>query len=66
MGLRLAKGIDAARFLARAGLPLDGVLRPDRVARLVAQGLLEYDDDCLRLTLAGQPFVDAVLKEIAA
>ena len=66
MGLRLAKGIDAARFLARAGLPLDGVLRSDRVARLVAQGLLEYDDHGLRLTLAGQPFVDAVLKEIAA
>jgi hypothetical protein len=47
-------------------VPLASILRPDRVARIVAQGLLEQDVDGLRLTLAGQPFVDAVLKEIAA
>lgn len=66
MGLRLASGIDSARFLARSGLSLDSVLRPDRVTRIVEQGLLEHDQRGLRLTLAGQPFVDAVLKEIAA
>jgi oxygen-independent coproporphyrinogen-3 oxidase len=66
MGLRLAQGIDAARFLARSGRALNSVLRPDRVARLVTQGLLEHDDLGLRLTSAGQPFVDAVLQEIAA
>ncbi|MBC7506704.1 MAG: coproporphyrinogen III oxidase, partial [Sandarakinorhabdus sp.] len=65
MGLRLAAGIDAARFLARTGVALESVLRPDRVARIAAQGLLEYDPRGLRLTRAGQPFVDAVLKEIA-
>ena len=66
MGLRLGAGIDAARFRDRSGLALDSVLRPDRVARIVAQGLLEKDARGLRLTEAGQPFVDAVLKEIAA
>jgi putative oxygen-independent coproporphyrinogen III oxidase len=66
MGLRLGSGIDAAVFGARTGLALAAVLRPDRVARIVAQGLLEHDERGLRLTLAGQPFVDAVLKEIAA
>jgi putative oxygen-independent coproporphyrinogen III oxidase len=66
MGLRLGAGIDAARFLDRSGLTLDSVLRPDRVARIVAQGLLEHDARGLRLTEAGQSFVDAVLKEIAA
>ncbi|KAB7645480.1 radical SAM family heme chaperone HemW [Polymorphobacter fuscus] len=66
MGLRLAAGIDAARFQARTGLPLAAVLRPDRVVRLVDQGLLEQDTQGLRLTAAGQPFVDAVLKQIAA
>jgi oxygen-independent coproporphyrinogen-3 oxidase len=66
MGLRLAEGIDAERFLVRSGLALDSVLRPDRVARIVAQGLLDHDARGLRLTLAGQPFVDSVLKEIAA
>ena len=65
MGLRLGSGIDAGYFEARTGLPLSEVLRPDRVARIVSQGLLEQDSNGLRLTLAGQPFVDAVLKEIA-
>ena len=66
MGLRLGDGIDAALFHARTGLALADVLRGDRVARIVAQGLLEHDSYGLRLTPAGQPFVDAVLKEIAA
>jgi oxygen-independent coproporphyrinogen-3 oxidase len=66
MGLRLGDGIDAALFHARTGRALADVLRADRVARIVAQGLLEHDSQGLRLTLAGQPFVDAVLKEIAA
>ncbi|MEY3267752.1 MAG: hypothetical protein RL480_512 [Pseudomonadota bacterium] len=66
MGLRLGDGIDAALFHARTGRVLADVLRADRVARIVAQGLLEHDSQGLRLTLAGQTFVDAVLKEIAA
>ena len=65
MGLRLASGIDAGYFGVRTGCLLADVVRPDRVDRLVAQGLLEHDDAGLRLTLAGQPFVDAVLREIA-
>ena len=66
MGLRLGAGIDAARFARRTGVALDSILRPERVAQLVDQGLLEQDPHVLRLTLAGQPFVDTVLKEIAA
>ena len=66
MGLRLGTGIDAAVFEARTGLALATVLRADRVARIAGQGLLVHDAQGLRLTLAGQPFVDAVLKEIAA
>ena len=65
MGLRLAAGIDAARFEARTGVPLASAIRPDRVARLAAQGLLHHDAAGLRLTPAGQPFVDTVLKDIA-
>jgi oxygen-independent coproporphyrinogen-3 oxidase len=66
MGLRLAAGIDAARFEARTGVPLTEAIKPDRVARLAAQGLLHHDAAGLRLTAAGQPFVDTVLKDIAA
>jgi len=66
MGLRLAQGIDSDNFLARTGLVLADVVKPDSVARLTTQGLLIHDEKGLRLTLAGQPFVDAVLREIAA
>ncbi len=66
MGLRLAAGIDAARFEQRTGVPLADAIRPDRVARFVAQGLVVHDSVGLRLTAAGQPFVDTVLKDIAA
>jgi oxygen-independent coproporphyrinogen-3 oxidase len=66
MGLRLAAGIDAGRFEARTGVALARALRADRVARFAAQGLLQHDAAGLRLTAAGQPFVDSVLKDIAA
>ena len=39
MGLRLAEGIDPARYAALAGRPLD----PARIAMLDAQGLVESD-----------------------
>jgi oxygen-independent coproporphyrinogen-3 oxidase len=66
MGLRLATGINAARFEQRTGVPLAAALKPDRVTRLVAQGLVDHDAAGLRLTPAGQPFVDTILKDIAA
>jgi oxygen-independent coproporphyrinogen-3 oxidase len=66
MGLRLAAGIEAARFAARTGVPLADTLDSAAVARLVAQGLVADDPAGLRLTAAGQPFVDTILKAIAA
>lgn len=65
MGLRLAAGLDRARFALRTGMALADALDADRVARLVAQGLVEDDADGARLTALGQPLVDAVLREIA-
>jgi putative oxygen-independent coproporphyrinogen III oxidase len=66
MGLRLADGIDSETFFGRTGVRLDTMIRPDRVARYAAQGLLVSDERGLRLTRSGQPFVDALLREIAA
>jgi oxygen-independent coproporphyrinogen-3 oxidase len=66
MGLRLAEGISAVRFAERTGLALAAVLKADAVQRLAAQGLLAHDEAGLRLTPAGQPLVNAVLREIAA
>ncbi len=65
MGLRLAAGIDRAVFEARTGMALADALDGARVGRLVAQGLLEDDARGVRLTPAGQPLVDAILREVA-
>jgi oxygen-independent coproporphyrinogen-3 oxidase len=65
MGLRLAEGLDTARFAARAGVALADAVRPDAVARLVAHGLITADARGLRLTAAGWPLANAVLAEIA-
>ena len=63
MGLRLAEGIDTARFLHVAGRPLD----PARIAMLHEHGLVETTGDGrLRVTLPGFPVLDAVVADLAA
>ena len=63
MGLRLAEGIDPARYQALAGRPLD----PDRIAMLTAHGFVESGGDgFLRVTAAGFPVLDAVVADLAA
>ena len=63
MGLRLAEGIDPARYARLAGRPLD----PRRVALLREQGAVETTaSGTLRLTLAGFPVLDAVVADLAA
>ena len=63
MGLRLAEGIDPARFQALAGRPLD----PARITELTAHGLVESGrDGFLRVTLSGFPVLDAVVADLAA
>ena len=63
MGLRLAEGIDIARFAAVAGRPLD----PTRIAALHEHGLVETTSDGrLRVTLPGFPVLDAVVADLAA
>jgi oxygen-independent coproporphyrinogen-3 oxidase len=63
MGLRLAEGIDPARYMALAGRPLD----PARIDFLTAQGFVENGrDGCLRVTPAGFPVLDAVVADLAA
>ena len=63
MGLRLAEGIDPARYARLAGRPLD----PRRIALLREQGAVETTaSGRLRLTLAGFPVLDAVVADLAA
>ncbi|MBL8587649.1 MAG: coproporphyrinogen III oxidase [Methylobacteriaceae bacterium] len=63
MGLRLAEGIDPARFAALAGRPLDR----GRVAALIEDGLIEMTETGrLRVTPDGFPVLDAVVADLAA
>jgi putative oxygen-independent coproporphyrinogen III oxidase len=63
MGLRLAEGIDIARYAALAGRPLD----PVRIAALCEHGLVESTPaGRLRVTLPGFPVLDAVVADLAA
>jgi len=63
MGLRLAEGIDIARYTELAGRPLD----PARIATLHEHGLVETTErGRLRVTLPGFPVLDAVVADLAA
>jgi len=63
MGLRLAEGVDPARYARLAGRPLD----PKRIAILHEEGAVETTaDGRLRVTLAGFPVLDAVVADLAA
>jgi len=63
MGLRLAEGIDPARYLALSGREID----PQRVADLHEEGAVEMTaDGRLRVTQSGFPLLDAVVADLAA
>ena len=63
MGLRLAEGIDPARYAALAGRPLD----PQRIAALREHDLVEITSaGRLRVTLPGFPVLDAIVADLAA
>jgi oxygen-independent coproporphyrinogen-3 oxidase len=63
MGLRLAEGIDPARYAAIAGRRLD----ERRIAFLSQEGAVEITaDGRLRVTKSGFPVLDAVVADLAA
>jgi oxygen-independent coproporphyrinogen-3 oxidase len=63
MGLRLAEGIDLARYEAISGRPLD----PVRIAALHEHGLIETTPhQRLKVTPPGFPLLDAVVADLAA
>ncbi|ODP37680.1 radical SAM family heme chaperone HemW [Sphingomonas turrisvirgatae] len=57
MGLRLAEGVDLARIGA-------GYVDDAAVARLSAHGLIERDGERLRVTAAGMPVLEGILREV--
>jgi putative oxygen-independent coproporphyrinogen III oxidase len=65
MGLRLRSGIDRAQFEQRTGVALATAVDAAAVAHLTGLGLVENDAAGLRLTRAGRPLVNAVLRDLA-
>jgi putative oxygen-independent coproporphyrinogen III oxidase len=66
MGLRLAEGIDSARFEAETGKTLQSALDPQRLDRLIDGGFVLLDEQGLRATLAGRQRLNAVLAQLLA
>ncbi|MGJ3261584.1 MAG: radical SAM family heme chaperone HemW [Rhodospirillales bacterium] len=64
MGLRLADGVDLARFARIAGLPLDDLVDPAARTRLTGGGLIERSGTALRATAAGRQRLNAVLSTL--
>jgi oxygen-independent coproporphyrinogen-3 oxidase len=63
MGLRLAEGIEPARFEAVAGRSLD----PARISSLIAEGMVQMTPEGrLRVSPEGFPLLDAVVADLAA
>ncbi|MGH6907930.1 MAG: radical SAM family heme chaperone HemW, partial [Aestuariivirga sp.] len=61
MGLRVTEGIDAARYEALAGRPIDS----RKIAGLESTGLVSYEGLRLRATPAGRRVLNALIAELA-
>lgn len=64
MGLRIAEGIDKARFARLARRPLTEVIKPDAVPRLAADGFLTDSATHLAATPKGRLALNAVLRAL--
>jgi putative oxygen-independent coproporphyrinogen III oxidase len=61
MGLRLAEGIEPARFAARSGVPLHQAIDASVLQQALTEEYLEWRDERLAATKAGRLRLDALL-----
>jgi oxygen-independent coproporphyrinogen-3 oxidase len=66
VGLRLAEGIDAARFERLCGRDLEGILDRGGLTQMVEDGFVTWDGVTLRATAKGRPLLNSVLRAILA
>lgn len=66
LGLRLAEGVDLARFAARTGIDLPALVDARALADLSEAGFITVDDVNLRATAAGRLRLNAVLARLLA
>ncbi len=65
-GLRLAAGIDRARFRAASGMEPEAAVSSDALAVLIEAGFLESDQAGLRATVSGRLRLNALLARLLA
>ncbi|HYM33549.1 MAG TPA: radical SAM family heme chaperone HemW [Candidatus Cybelea sp.] len=66
MGLRLSEGVPLARIREVSGAPIDAVLKPERLGRLIDGGFIHRDAERLRATAEGRNVLNALLAELLA
>jgi oxygen-independent coproporphyrinogen-3 oxidase len=66
MGLRLDEGIDLQHIAERTGVTMDKLVDPRAVSRYAELGLIERQDNHLRVLGPGMLLLDALLTEIVA
>lgn len=66
MGLRLAEGIDRARFRRQTGLEVLDLIDPAKLSYAVGAGYVELDETCLRATDAGRLRLNSLLASLLA
>ena len=66
MGLRLTEGIDASRFAARTGMPLDDALDPSVLDQALEADYLTYADGRLAATAEGRLRLDSLLTQLVS
>jgi len=66
MGLRLTEGIDAARFAARTGMPLDEALDRSVLDQALDADYVTYADGRLAATAEGRLRLDALLGQLVS
>jgi putative oxygen-independent coproporphyrinogen III oxidase len=64
MGLRTIGGVPRSRVVAECGRPLEAVIDPARLGRLIDGGFLLLDETRLRATAAGRQRLNAVIGEL--
>jgi putative oxygen-independent coproporphyrinogen III oxidase len=61
MGLRLAEGVPAGRFLARTGVTLESAIDADALRHAAAEGYIAWHEGRLTATAEGRRRLDALL-----
>jgi oxygen-independent coproporphyrinogen-3 oxidase len=63
-GLRLRDGWDRCAFSEQTGFEIEDLCDPDRIARFVEDGLIEFTDTSMRLTLRGMLLSNYIQREL--